>query len=47
MTLAYTAHLGLKVRMTNVDAQKIDGSLPATHDVVIAALQVINKLSRS
>ena len=37
ITPAYTAHLGLKVRVTNVDAQKIDGSSLATYDIVIAA----------
>ena len=47
MTLAYAAHLGLKVRMTNVGAQKIDGSLLATYSIVIAAFQVDNKLGRS
>ena len=38
MTPAYAAHLSLKVRVTNVGAQKIDGSLLATYDIVIAAL---------
>ena len=37
MTLAYAAHLGLKVRVTNVGAQKIDKSLLATYNMVIAA----------
>ena len=36
MTPAYAAHLGLKVRVTNVGAQKIDGSLLATYGMVIA-----------
>ena len=31
MTLAYAAHLGLKVRVTSVDAQKIDGFALATY----------------
>ena len=44
---AYTAHLGLKVRKTNVGAQKIDKSLLPTYSMVIAAFQVIDKLSRS
>ena len=47
MTLAYAAHLGLKVRVTNVGAQKIDGSSLATYSMVIAAFQVVNKLGRS
>ena len=47
MTLAYTAYLGFKVRVTDVSAQKIDGSSLATYDIVIVAFQVVNKLSRS
>ena len=47
MTLADTAHLDLKVRVTNVSAQKIDGSLLATYSMVIANFQVVNKLGRS
>ena len=47
MTPDYVAHLGLKVRMTNVGAQKIDGSSIATYDIVIAALQIVDKLGCS
>ena len=47
MTLAYTAYLGLKVRVTNVGAQKIDGSSLATYSMVIAAFHVIDKLGHS
>ena len=47
ITPAYTAHLGLKVRMTNVGVQKIDRSSLATYGIVIAAFQVVNKLGRS
>ena len=47
MTLAYAAHLGLKVRVINDDAQKIDGSSLATYGMVIAAFQIFNKLSCS
>ena len=46
MIPAYTAHLGLKVRVSNVGMQKIDGSLLATYGMAIAAFQVVNKLSR-
>ena len=46
MTPTYAAHLGLKVRLTNVGTQKIDGSSLATYGMVIAAFQVVNKLSR-
>ena len=37
MTLAHVAHLGLKVRMTDVGARKIDGSSLATYGMVIPA----------
>ena len=47
MTPAHAAYLGLKVRVTNVGVQKIDGSSPATYSMVIAAFQVIDKLGRS
>ena len=41
MTLAYAAHLGLKVRVTNVGAPKMDGSSLATYGMVIAVFQVV------
>ena len=47
MTQAYTAHLGLKVRVTDVGAQKIDGFLLATYSMVIAAFLVVDKPGRS
>ena len=47
MILAYTAHLGLKVKVTNVGVQKIDGSSLATYGMVIAAFQIVDKLSCS
>ena len=47
MTPAYAAHLSLKVRMTDVGAQKIDTSSLATYGMVIAAFQVVDKLGRS
>ena len=47
MIPAYAAHLGLKVRVTDVGAQKIDRSSLATYDMVIADFQVIDKLYRS
>ena len=37
MTPAYAAQLSLKMRKTNVGAQKIDWSSLATHSIVIAA----------
>ena len=47
ITSAYVAHLGFKVRVTDVGAQKIDGSSLATYGIVIAAFQVIDKLGCS
>ena len=47
MTLAYAAHLGLKVKMTNVDTPKIDRCPLATYHMVIAVFQIIYKLGRS
>ena len=47
MTPAYAAHLGLKVRVTDVGTQKINGFLLAFYGIVIAAFQVVNKLGRS
>ena len=47
MTLAHAAHLGLKVRVTDVGAQKFDRSPLATYGMVIAAFQVVNKLGCS
>ena len=47
MTPAHAAHLGLKVRVTDVGAQKIDGSSLATYGMVIAAFQIVDKLGRS
>ena len=47
MTPAYAAYLGLKLKKTNVGAQKIDRSSLATYGMVIAALQVVDKLGCS
>ena len=47
ITPAHAAHLGLKVRVTNLGAQKIDRSSLATYGIVIAVFQVVNKLGRS
>ena len=47
ITPAYAAYLGLKVKMTDVRAQKIDGSSLANYDIVIAAFQIVNKLGCS
>ena len=47
ITSAYVAHLSLKVGLTNVGMQKIDGFSVATYGIVIAAFQIVNKLGRS
>ena len=47
MTPAYTVYLGHKVRMTNIDTQKINGSSLAIYSMVIAAFQAVNQLGRS
>ena len=44
MTPAYANHLDLKVRVTDIGMQKIDGSSLATYGMVIAAFQVVDKL---
>ena len=45
ITPAYAAHLGLKVRVIDNGAQKIDRSSQATYGMLIAAFQVVDKLS--
>ena len=47
MTLAYKAHLGLKVKVTNIGAQKIDRSSLATYGIVIAVFQIVDKFGYS
>ena len=44
MTLAYAAQLGLKVQKTNINNQKIDGSLLEIYSIIIATFQVFDKL---
>ena len=46
MTLGYASKLGLKVRPTDVRAQKIDGSTLKTFEMVLASFQVEDKLGR-
>lgn len=46
MTLAYTTWLGLKVRLTNIDVQKINNSTLKTYKMVIAGFSVYDKLDR-
>ena len=40
MAPAYAKKLGLRVRKTDVGAQKIDGSIMETYGIVIAGFQV-------
>ena len=47
MTLAYAKQLGLLVWKTDIEAQKIDGSLLRTFGIVIVDFQVKNKLGRA
>ena len=46
MTLAYAKQLGLRIKKTDVKAQKIDKSSSNTFRMVIADFQVIDKLVR-
>ena len=47
MTPAYTSKLGLRVRYTDVGAQKIDGSTLQTFGMALANFQVEDKLGRT
>lgn len=47
ITLAYAAKLGLKVRLTEFRAQKIDGFNFKMFEIVLISFQVDNKLSQS
>ena len=47
ITLRYALKLGLKVHFTNVEAQKIDGSIFETFRMVLASFQIEDTLGRS
>lgn len=47
MIPAYVANLGLKIRPTNIKAQKIDCSILQRFDMVLASLSVNNNLGQS
>ena len=47
MTSAYMANPGLKLRVTNIVAQKIARFSLVTYSMVIAAFQVVDKLNCS
>lgn len=46
ITLRYVLKLSLKVRLTNVKEQKIDGFTIQTFEIVLASCYVKNKLER-
>ena len=46
MTPTYAAKLGLKVRKTDIGAQKIDGSTLKTFRIVLAGFKVEDQLGR-
>lgn len=47
MILAYTKHLELQIRETNVDISKIDDLSLKTFEIVIASFQIIDKLNKA
>ena len=47
MTPAYAKKLGLRIRKTDVGAQKIDGSTLETYGMVIADFQVQDKFGKA
>ena len=46
ITLAYIAKLGLKVQKTDIEAQKIDGSILDIFGMVLTDFQVEDKLGK-
>ena len=47
IALAYASKLGLWIQVTDVKAQKIDGSLLQTFQIIITGFQVEDKLGRA
>ena len=47
MTSRYISKLGLKVRSTNVEVQKIDGSIFEMFEIVLASFQIKNTLGKA
>ena len=47
ITPAYAAKLGLKIRKTDIRAQKIDSSTLDTFEMILASFQIKNKLDRA
>ena len=44
--LSFAKQLGLPIRPTDVEAQKIDGTMLDTHGIVVAAFSVVNKANQ-
>ena len=47
ITLGYTLKLGLKIRLTNVRAQKINGSTLEMFEIVLTSFQIENTLGKT
>lgn len=47
MIPAYIAQLGFKIKITNIRIQKIDDSIFKTFKIVLASLQIKNKLKKN
>ena len=47
MTLVYALKLGFQVSCTNIKAQKIDGSIFKTFEIVLASFQMEDKLGKA
>lgn len=47
MIPTYATKLGLNIRYTDVEAQKIDGFIFETFEIVLANFQIENKRSRA
>ena len=44
--LSFVKQPGLPIRPTDIGAQKIDGTTPDTHGIVVAAFSVVDKANR-
>ena len=46
MYLSFAKQLGLPIRPTDIEAQKIDGTTLDTHGMVVAAFSMVDKANR-
>ncbi len=46
MSLAFAQQLGLKIRNPNVRAQKIDGTILETYEIIVSTFSMLNKDGR-